>query len=77
MPVIVDVGLKEMATIKAGVWNSANSNLAEILSIFTPLDIETYTPWPDYTLAQMAAEALGGKIIEATDPPEYVEGRVY
>jgi hypothetical protein len=68
----------EIATISLGKWSSEDPAFAYVLSIFSPRVLhEIYTPWPDYTLAEMACKALGGKIIEATDPPEYVEGRIY
>ena len=59
-------------------WKCENVLLRRLLETI-PLERrrDLYTPWPDYTIAQMAAKALGGKIIEATDPPEYVAGRVY
>ena len=77
MSVVLDVGLEETASIKEGVWTSESDALVEILSIFTQSDIETYVPWIDHTIAEMAAEALGGKIIEATDQPIHVRDRVY
>lgn len=77
MPVVLDVGLEETASIEAGVWTSESDALVEMLSIFTRSDIETYVPWTDRTIAEMAAEALGGKIIDATDQPIHVRDRVY
>lgn len=68
----------ETASISIGKWGSGDSALADLLSIFSYESLqEFYTPWPDYTLAEMACKALGGKIIEATDPPGYTEGRIY
>lgn len=66
-----------IATIDQGIWQSPDDGFVEVVEIFTFDRIENYTPWPDYTLAEMAAKALGGKIIEATDPPKFVAGRVY
>lgn len=69
--------LNKTAIVNLGSWKSDDNYLQDALSEHTLETIVGYTPWPDYTLAEMACEALGGKIIEATDPPEYVEGRVY
>ena len=69
--------LNETAEVKNGVWSC---NDGYLLGLVSETDIDSiigYTPWPDYTLAEMACKALGGKIVGATDPPEYVEGRVY
>jgi len=65
------------ASITNEVWKSEDAELLHAVSVFANHLIIGYTPWPDYTLAEMAVEALGGRIIKATDPPEYVEGRVY
>lgn len=66
-----------VAKVNNGKWDSDEIGISDTLSIFDIDMIRIYTPWPDYTLAEMACKALGGKIISATDPPEYVEGRVY
>ena len=66
------------ASIDGGIWKSEDQGFRDLL--LADYDFETitgYTPWPDYTLAEMACKVLGGKIVKATDPPEYVEGRVY
>lgn len=68
---------KEQASISNLTWQSSSKQLLRMVRIFKDFLIIGYTPWPDYTLAQMAVKALGGKIIKATDPPEYVAGRVY
>lgn len=66
-----------IARINKGRWFSTTVGMVRVLSIYNRKRVTEYTPWPDYTIAQMAAKALGGEIIKATNPPEYVAGRVY
>lgn len=82
MAVIIKIG-KTRATILNGEWKSRDPDFKDMLAgIYTEEDIMDYTPWPDYTLAEMAvADALDAgveaEVIEATGAPEYVEGRIY
>lgn len=66
-----------IAVVKNGKWRASDKGFAVIVRLYTEKRIGGYTPWSDYTLAQMAATALGGKIIKATNPPTYIAGRVY
>ena len=65
------------ASILNGIWTSEIASFKKLLRFFDYSIIENYTPWSDYTIAQMAANALGGKITKATNRPKYVKGRVY
>lgn len=65
------------ANITNLIWRSTSQELLRMVRVFKEFLIIGYTHWPDYTIAQMAAKALGGEIIKATNPPEYVAGRVY
>jgi len=76
MAVTISLGEGE-ATILLNRWVASDKRLRRLITLFSDRLLVNYTPWPDYTLAEMACKALGGKIISATDPPEYVEGRVY
>ena len=78
MAVTINIGESLVATIKNGTWSSRDAIFRQILATrYNLMRFINYTPWPDYTLAEMACKVLGGKIVKATDPPEYVEGRVY
>lgn len=83
MPVTIRLTKATIATLEHGEWETPPGPIGDILQkrldnfSIDDIDSVNYTPWPDYTLAQMAVKALGGKIIKATDPPEYVAGRVY
>jgi len=77
MSVTIQV-LKERATIDGYRWTGADPSLVELLNAM----LDQYGPSgadpnPDLTAAKVAAEELGGEIIDAGEPPEYVEGRVY
>lgn len=36
-----------------------------------------YSVFIDYDLAEIAIKEWGGRIVEVTNPPKYVEGRIY
>lgn len=76
MAVTVQIG-EWTATVNEGIWKSDDFRITNLFSQFVIQLRETYAPWPDYALAEMAAKALDGKIVEATDPPKFVAGRVY
>lgn len=75
MAIKIKIGINTEAVINDGIWNVEDDILLPLLNTFKLPS--GYIYWPDYTLAEMACKALGGKIIEATEPPEYIEGRVY
>jgi len=85
MAVTIKIGESE-ATVLDGKWSSRDRALKAMLTRVYTLEVVeeeyVYTPWPDYTLAEMVVtdslEAeMEAKITKSTDPPEYVEGRVY
>lgn len=76
MPVIIRIQDNE-ATIDNGQWFSEDRPTEMLVSLWTLDDIENYTAWADFTLAEMTAKALDGEIIRAINKPEYVEGEVY
>ena len=66
------------ATVELGKWTSTNKNLASMLNAaFNRNKIADYSPFVDLTLANMAVEKLNAKILDVTDKPEYVKGRIY
>jgi len=76
MSVVIKVR-DEIAAIKDGEWQAKDEMLLMLLSTFGHEDIEGYSPFPDYTVAEMATEAIGGEIIKVIDPPRFVKDRVY
>ena len=65
-------------SVNDGTWKCENENIQRMLERhITPDGISGYYPDMDYALAELAVKRLGAKIVEADDPPEYVEGRVY
>jgi len=66
-----------VASIENGKWSSKDKATELLVSLWTPDDIENYSAWPDYTLAEIVSKAVGGEIIKTTDKPKYIDGRVY
>ena len=66
-------------SVNDGIWICAESPGIQrsLRKLLTTSEIQGYYPDMDYALAELAVKRLGAKIISATDPPEYVEGRVY
>ncbi len=68
-----------IAMVTDGRW-SAHPVTKVVLTGFDSerlFDEVGYHPFPDLGIAEMAISELGGDIIEVTDAPEYVAGRVY
>lgn len=81
---------EDNATIEGGVWTSDDTDLTELLNNWTQNEIRTATmgepffllyspsnPYPDMTIAQAAAEAWDGEIIDEGTPPEHEPDRIY
>jgi len=65
------------ATLRNEKWKCQDRIMKSILDTFSYEDIEYYSPWLDLTLAEMVVKELKGKIIEITDRPEFIKGRIY
>lgn len=79
------------AKIEDGEWTTENPLLAQLLNYWTDIEIKTAVildspfsslyspanPWPDMTIAQEAAKAWNGTIIDEGEPPEYEQDRLY
>jgi len=76
MPVTIRIQDNE-ATVENGNWSSDDKATEMLVSLWTLDDIENYTAWPDFTLAEITAKALDGKIIRIANRPEYIEDNVY
>ena len=65
------------ATLENGKWKCKDRIIKSILDTFSYDDLEYYTPIPDIALAELVVRELKGQIIEITDIPKFVKGRVY
>ena len=68
---------KTNVTLNNGEWGSNNRKLNSLLKYYTYIKIRRYTPFLDLSLAELVISDLGGEIIEITNRPEFVEGRIY
>lgn len=75
MAATVDFGYGRIAIVENGVWSCREDpDLARYLQL---LQLPAgYYPDEDLALAQMAADHLGGRVVQ-WDEVEFVEGRVY
>ena len=65
------------ATIENLKWKCDNKLIQKALEVCSLEDVEGYTPFPDLSIAKLAIEKFGGRIIKITDKPEAIIGKVY
>jgi len=65
------------ATLENEKWKCKDRIMKSILDTFSYEDIEYYTPIRDLALAELVVKEIGGKIVEITEIPKFVKGRIY
>ena len=58
-------------------WTCENKELKTMLDSYNYESLELYAPFPDLALAELVIKELRGKIIEVTNQPKFVKGRIY
>ena len=65
------------ATLENEKWKCKDKIMKSILDTFIYEDLEYYVPIRDLALAELVVKEIGGKIVEITDIPKFIKGRVY
>jgi len=58
-------------------WECEDKELLKKLHTYGYRKLKKYSPFPDYSLAELIIKKFGGEILKVIDPPEFVKGRVY
>ena len=72
--------IKSDATIDGFKWKSKNRVFMDTLNILSKDEQDNLGPWvphPDLHEAERLAKMFKGKVTKVTNPPKFVEGRVY
>lgn len=64
-------------TLSNSKWECEDKELLKKLYTYNYTKIKEYSPFPDYSLAELVIKKFRGKIIKVIDPPEFVKDRVY
>jgi hypothetical protein len=76
--IVIRLGQRTV-TLKAGRWSCADDPpLAVACAVLAKGREHTgYEPWPDLAAAGYVVDLLGGELVSAGEPPEYIEDRIY